>query len=134
MKNSLVCFLFLLPQLLNAQPLPELKGKLDALVTEAVSKNVFSGNILVVNDHNVLFESVSGKADIDNRIDNTATTSFNIGSITKMFTGIITYQLAAEGKLGLSATVGKYLQGFAPEIADHVTIQQLVDHTSGMGD
>lgn len=134
MKNSLICFLFLFPQLLNAQPLPELKGKLDALVTEAVSKNVFSGNILVVNDHNVLFESVTGKADIANRIENTATTSFNIGSITKMFTGIITYQLAAEGKLGLSATVGKYLQGFAPEIADHVTIQQLIDHTSGLGD
>ncbi len=134
MKNLLLGSLFILPQFVTAQPTPELKGKLDALVTEAVTRQVFSGNVLIVNDHTVLLERVTGKADIANGIENTAATSFNIGSITKMFTGIIIFQLAAENKLILSATVGSYLEGFSPQIADQVTVQQLVDHTSGLGD
>lgn len=134
MRSLLICFLFIAPQLLIAQATTQQKVKFDSLVTEAVGKQVFSGNILVVKDNTALYEVSKGMADADHKIANTAVTSFSIGSITKMFTKILVLQLAAEGKIRLSGKLGDYLQGFSAEASENITIQQLADHTSGMGD
>jgi len=134
MKNALLVSLLVFPVFLPAQTAADIKNKFDALISEAVAKQVFSGNVLVVKDNAVLYERSTGKADMDNNVPNTATTSFQIGSITKMFTKIIILQLAEEHKISVADNLGKYLQGFPGEVADNVTIQQLVDHTSGLGD
>ena len=108
--------------------------KINDLLTEALSKQVFSGNVLVAKDNTVVYEKSTGKADIPNNIANTATTSFQIGSITKLFTEILVLQLVEQKKIGLSDKLGKYIDGFSKEIAENVTIEQLMQHTSGLGD
>ncbi|WP_207944485.1 serine hydrolase [Actinomadura rubrisoli] len=42
--------------------------------------------------------------------------------------------LVQRGKAAFHATLGTYLDGFPPEIADTVTAHHLLIHTSGMGD
>ena len=60
---------------------------------------------------------------------------FGIGSITKVFLAVVVLQLVEQGKLALSDCLGEYL---APEvlrdidIAQGVTIEQLLGHTAGI--
>ena len=55
--------------------------------------------------------------------------------MNKMFTSVAIMQLMEQGKLSLDDKVGKYLPDIPhPEIAEKVTIYQLLTHTSGMQD
>lgn len=62
----------------------------------------------------------------------TPATVFQIGSITKTFTAALTVQLAGEGILSLDDTLARWL----PQVpnADRITLRQILNHTSGMGD
>jgi CubicO group peptidase (beta-lactamase class C family) len=42
--------------------------------------------------------------------------------------------LAQQGKLAFNDPIGKYVSGFPPEIANKVTIHELLTHTSGLDD
>jgi len=57
---------------------------------------------------------------------------FQIGGVTKSFTAALVLQLAAEGKLSLDDTVGKWLTQFPDWKA--VTVRQLLNETSGVFD
>jgi D-alanyl-D-alanine carboxypeptidase len=56
---------------------------------------------------------------------------FRIASITKVFVAVVVLQLVEEGRLGLDEPVFRYLAADAPR---HVTIRQLLNHTSGIPD
>ena len=111
----------------------DLPARLDALLHEAVTKDVFSGNVLIFKDNKPVFQKSVGMADYENSLLNTADTKFSIGSITKLFTKIMVLQLAAEGKISLDDKLGKHLSGFRPEVADRVTVAHLLHHQSGLG-
>lgn len=119
--------------LLRAGAQDGVDARLDTLLKEAEAKDVFSGNVWIVKDGRTLFYKSTDMADRENALPNTKDTRFSIGSITKIFTRIIVLQLASEGKISLDDKLGKYLSGFRPEVADRVTIQQLLDHRSGLG-
>ena len=57
---------------------------------------------------------------------------FYIGSITKTYTAAVVLQLVDEGKLSLDDTLSKYMP--AVPRAERMTIRQLLNHTTGMGD
>lgn len=60
-----------------------------------------------------------------------------IGSNTKTFTAVVVLQLVGEGKIGLDAPVDTYLPGLVRgEGIDgrHLTVRQLLQHTSGLPD
>ncbi len=60
-----------------------------------------------------------------------------IGSNTKSFTAVVVLQLVAEGKIGLDASVDTYLPGLvrgAGIDGRHITVRQLLQHTSGLPD
>ncbi len=60
-----------------------------------------------------------------------------IGSNTKTFVAVVVLQLVGEGKIGLDATVDTYLPGLVRgEGIDgrHITVRQLLQHTSGLPD
>lgn len=95
----------------------------------------FSGSVLVAKDGKVLFEKAYGLASRRFGVANKTTTRFNIGSITKGFTKVAIGQLAQAGKIKLDVPVVAYLPDYPnKEVAGKITIQQLVDHTSGLGD
>jgi CubicO group peptidase (beta-lactamase class C family) len=73
-----------------------------------------------------------GMADKERGIRNRVDTRFNLGSASKPFTTLAIVQLAEQGKDEFYDQLGTHLQGFRPEVADKVTLHQMLTHTSGM--
>jgi CubicO group peptidase (beta-lactamase class C family) len=107
---------------------------LDRQLQEQAAADQFSGVVLVSRGGKPLFHRAYGTADRAAGVPNRPDTRFNLGSIDKNFTAVAVLRLAQEGRLGLDDPIGKYLKGFPPEIATRVTVRQLLQHSSGMGD
>ncbi len=58
---------------------------------------------------------------------------FRAGSVTKMFVGTVVLQLVQEHRLGLDDSVESHLPGLVPD-GEHITVRELLDHTSGLFD
>jgi CubicO group peptidase (beta-lactamase class C family) len=121
----------LLPK--RTMPDREIYAKTDDLITKLIRVDRFSGAILVARNGKILYERVSGFADRVCRVPNRLDTKFNLASMTKMFTALAVAQLVEKGRFSLDDTVGKILPDYPnKEIANRVTINQLLTHTSGL--
>ncbi|HEV2150011.1 MAG TPA: serine hydrolase [Longimicrobiaceae bacterium] len=107
---------------------------LDRQLRRQAEEDRFSGVVLVNQAGRPVFHKAYGMADRAAGIPNRPDTRFNIGSLDKNFTAVAILQLAQEGRLGLDDPLGKHLEGFPAEIAERVTLRQLLQHRSGMGD
>ncbi len=96
-------------------------------------RSPFSGTVLVAKKGEIIFKEAYGKSNRETGELNTVDTKFGIGSVTKQFTAMLIMQMVEEGKLKLQDTIGKYLPYLPSEKADHITIHQLLSHTSGLG-
>jgi CubicO group peptidase (beta-lactamase class C family)/predicted aspartyl protease len=94
----------------------------------------FAGAVLIARDGKPVVKQACGLADRERRLANTVDTRFNIGSLGKTFTAVAIAQLVEVGKLSFDDPIGKYLSSFPREVADQITIGQLLTHTSGLGD
>jgi D-alanyl-D-alanine carboxypeptidase len=102
---------------------------------KAVEAGDFSGVILIARNGVPVFEEAFGYADRDKRIPNGIDTKFNIGSIDKSFTALAVRKLAAEQKLSLDDTIGKFLPDYPnKDAAARVTVRHLLEMSSGIGD
>jgi CubicO group peptidase (beta-lactamase class C family) len=108
--------------------------ELHKMISSKVEKDEFSGVVLVAKDGRPLFHRAYGYASKRFKVPNNLETKFNLGSINKSFTAVAISQLAEQGKLSLDDPIGKYLNIFPPEIAEKVTIRQLLNMRSGWGD
>ncbi len=99
------------------------------------NKDQFSGVVLIAYRDKPIFERAYGYADREKKIPNHINTRFNIGSVNKAFTHLAIDQLAAKGKLSLDDPIKKFLPDYPnQDAAKNVTIQQLLEMRSGMGD
>jgi CubicO group peptidase (beta-lactamase class C family) len=120
-----------LHRLTEAEALAALK----TFVREEASADRFSGAVLVAKGGEVQFSKAYGLADREREIPNTVQTRFRIGSMNKMFTAVAILQLVEAGTVDLTAPLGTYLADYPNrEIAEKVTIHQLLTHTGGTGD
>lgn len=105
-----------------------------AAVDKAAAEDRFSGVVMLAKDGRPVLTKAWGYADPAKAIPNKTDTKFNLGSINKFFTKVAIGQLAAAGKLSLSDTIRKHLPDYPSPAADKITIEQLVEHRSGLGD
>lgn len=113
----------------------ELAATIEKLGDQLAKADRFSGTLLVAVDGKPLIEKALGFADRDRKVANTPDTSFDIGSLGKLFTQIAILQLIDAGKLSLDEPFGKYVTDYPnADVAGKVTVRQLLLHTSGMGD
>lgn len=95
----------------------------------------FSGVVLVAGKSGPLFQHAYGLASKEYHVANRLDTKFNLGSINKLFTQIAIGQLVEQGKLSYDDKLGKYLPDYPNgEAAGKVTIRQLLNMSSGIGD
>lgn len=94
----------------------------------------FSGVISVRRGDHVLGEWAAGLADRTAGAANTPATRFGLASGTKTFTAFTVLSLIADGALSLTTTARSVLRDDLPLIADDVSIDHLLTHTSGIGD
>ena len=92
----------------------------------------FSGSILVAKNGEIIFQDAYGASDKITKTLNTVDTKFGIGSITKQFTAMLVMQLVEANQMQLEDTIAKYLPYLPKEKANHITIHQLLVHTSGL--
>lgn len=121
---------FLSPRkLTNAQ----ISAQTDALMKALVASDAFSGTVQVWKGNVPIYAKGFGLAHKSPDVPNGVDTEFNLASITKMFTAVAVAQLVETGKLSYSDMVGKVLPDYPnKEVAQTVTISQLLSHTSGM--
>jgi CubicO group peptidase (beta-lactamase class C family) len=106
----------------------------DEYLRGLASRDDFSGAVLLARDDMPFLEKAYGLAEREFKVPVNLETRFNLGSINKIFTKTAIAQLAAAGKLTLSDTIRKHLPRYGAPYADRVTILQLLNFSSGMGD
>lgn len=94
----------------------------------------FRGNVYIVQDDNVLCESATGCADLANEVPNSIDTKFASASAGKFFVAVGILQLIEQGKIKFQDTLGKLLPIDLHSIDPDVTVEQLLNHTSGVPD
>jgi CubicO group peptidase (beta-lactamase class C family) len=118
---------------LNAQTIENnkaLKTKIDTYLNASV-RNGFSGAVLVSKKGEIILSKGYGWSDRKNKISNTPSTVFNIGSITKQFTASAILKLVEQGKIKTSDKISLYYNQ-APIDKKDITIHHLLTHTSGI--
>lgn len=118
------------PNMSQAEAIAAMRTYLDALV----QRDLFSGTVLLARGGDTLFLESYGMANKDYGIANAADTKYNIGSINKTFTQVALGQLRDAGKVDFSKTLRTYLPDYPSDIADKITLQQILQHSSGLGD
>jgi D-alanyl-D-alanine carboxypeptidase len=106
----------------------------DEFLRGLASRDEFSGVVLLARDNTPFLEKAYGLAEREFNVPVNLETRFNLGSINKIFTKTAIAQLAAAGKLSLSDPIRKHLPRYSAAYADRVTILQLLNFSSGMGD
>ena len=118
-----------------AVPTSQLSQEVDAKLSQLAAGDKFSGAVLIGKDGKVLWQKAYGYADREARIPNSVETRFNLGSNNKMVTSVAIAQLVQQGKLRFTDTIAQVLPDYPNrEVASKVTVDQLLTHTSGLGD
>ena len=111
-------------------PFDDVRAAVEAAIEESDTPGVAVGLFHGGEEH----VAVYGVTSVDNPLDVTPDTLFQIGSITKTFTGTIAMALVERGELELDAPVRRYLPKLAladESVAAAVTMRHLLTHTAG---
>ncbi|HXA40208.1 MAG TPA: serine hydrolase domain-containing protein [Phenylobacterium sp.] len=101
----------------------------------AAAADRFSGAVLIEEAGKPVLSAAYGLADREAKTPAATDTQFRFGSMGKMFTAVSIMQLIQAGKIDPTAPIGRYLPGYPNrDIADHVTVNNLLTHTGGTGD
>jgi len=101
---------------------------------EALIEDDFNGAISVKKDNKIILQKAYGYADIPNKIPNEIDTKFATASAGKVFVATGILQLIQNGKLAFNNTIGNILDFDLKSIDKNITIEQLLNHTSGIPD
>ena len=108
------------------------KPKLDSLMDVLAEKNRAMGSLTISKNGVVVYSRAIGYSYIsgNEKLPATNQTKYRIGSISKMFTATMVFQLIEDGKLSLTTTIDKYF----PQLpnANKITISNLLNHRSGL--
>ena len=132
--------LLLIPRPAEFQVAPRLSEQdaiaaLKADLQHRTGEDRFAGAVAVAEGRKLVFSGAYGIADREHQLPNRVDTRFRIGSMNKMFTATTVLQLAQAGRLKLTDPLGKYLADYPnKDIAEKVTVHQLLTHTGGTGD
>jgi len=94
----------------------------------------FSGTCLIKDKSDVLFFSARGLANRDFEVPNRMDTRFDTASVTKTFTAVAVLMLAEHKVLRLTDKICDIINLEGTMIPKDVTIEQLLNHTSGIAD
>lgn len=107
-------------------------NKLDSFFNALCAANQGMGSIAIYKNGDLLYSHAIGYELLNDQKAYTATdkTKYRIGSITKMFTAVIIFQLIEDGELSMETTIKKYFPN-VPN-AQLITIEDLLRHRSGL--
>ncbi len=109
------------------------QASIDSIFSKWYSPNSPGGSVGIIKDGELIFAKGYGMANLDYNIPNESKTVFLIASTSKQFTAASIILLSQQGKLSLDDKLSRYFPNF-PSYANDITIQHLLNHTSGIRD
>ncbi|WP_238907214.1 serine hydrolase domain-containing protein [Clostridium sp. YIM B02506] len=94
----------------------------------------FSGVCMLKIKGETVFEKAYGFANRAFKIENKVDTSFDTASVTKIFTAVAILKLVEQGNLNLDDKIVNIIDLEGTKIPNDVTVEQLLNHTSGIAD
>lgn len=106
--------------------------KLDSLFNTLSENNLAMANIAISKNGVLVYQKAIGCSFIEgnNKVPANINTEYRIGSITKMFTATIIFQLIEEKKLFINDTLYQYFPSLPN--AGVISISELLNHRSGL--
>ncbi|MEO5648032.1 MAG: serine hydrolase domain-containing protein [Chitinophagaceae bacterium] len=106
--------------------------KLDSLFDYIERRNKAMGSIVISKEGRSIYSRAIGYSNLSNKnpIRATVKTMYRIGSVSKLYTATIIFQLIEEGKLDLDTKLAKYF----PKVtnAKSISIANLLNHRTGI--
>ena len=103
-------------------------------IDSVFSKYKFNGNVGVFVDSIEVFRKNQGYENFQSKELNSSNTVFPIGSVSKQFTAVLLLKQVELGTIKLSDPFSKYLDSYQNTEFKSSTIEQLLNHTSGVSD
>jgi CubicO group peptidase (beta-lactamase class C family) len=106
--------------------------RLDSLFDILNKRNLAMGSIAISQNGKIVYRKVIGNAMMNDHdtIPASEKTEYRIGSITKMFTAVMVFQLIEEHKLSLNDTLAMFFPSLPN--ARRITIEYMLRHRSGL--
>ena len=120
----------LVPSLLAAQ---SQSARIDSLLQSRFADNGPGAAVMVISNGKVVHQAGYGYANVEKATPITATTTFDLASVTKQFTAMAIMMLAERGRLSIDDTLSKFFPELPP-YASRITVRHLLTHTSGLPD
>ncbi|MGI9533064.1 serine hydrolase domain-containing protein, partial [Lutimonas sp.] len=134
MKHKILSLIFAISIFAaNAQMSIPQQTNIDKIFSRWDAKDAPGGTVGIIKDGELIFTKGYGMANLDYNIPNEPKTVFTIASTSKQFTAASIILLSEQGKLSLEDTLMKFFPKF-PAYANEITIQHLLNHTSGIRD
>lgn len=105
--------------------------EIDQIFADYNLENVPGAAVAVFKDSEIIFSKGYGLANLEDNTRINSSTNFRLASITKQFTAMSILILSEQGKLSLNDNLSKFFPDF-PSYADDITIEHLLQHTSGI--
>ncbi len=113
-------------------PAAKVRRLADEVAGHVKAGTIVGGELLIIKNRKTILHEVYGDRDREDKQRMERNTIFNIRSMTKPLTGVAIQILVDEGKIKLADPVAKYLPGFDNDKSRAITIEQLLEHRSGL--
>ncbi|MFN3866800.1 MAG: serine hydrolase domain-containing protein [Demequina sp.] len=110
------------------------EAQLAEAIDAASREDSFSGLVTIHRDGEQLMARAYGFAHRAHQVPVTSQTRFGIASGSKAFTALAAVRLVESGALSLEGPVRRWLGDDLPLVDERVTLEELLTHTSGIGD
>lgn len=111
-----------------------LKNRIDSLLQTYFSDSLPGASVAIVNNNTIFFQKSYGISNIHSKEKISASSDFNICSLTKQFTAIAILQLEEKHLLSLQDKIIRFFPDMAQHVANTVTVKELLTHSSGIID
>ena len=125
--------LFLAPISGSSQSHVKLSKQIDSILTGEKKQNIINGNVLVIQNDQVVYEKSFGFADPEQKIKLNKETKFLIGSIYKEFPAVAIMQLHEKGLINIEKTIDTYLPDL-PAWSKQISVKNLLQYSGGLPD
>lgn len=135
MKNILLTtILLVLSTFVTAQNLitAEKQHKINDYIEYLEKGNQIIGTLSISEKGKEVFHKNFGQKNTDSKGIDIENLRYNIGSISKMFTGVLLAQLEEKGQISYEETLATYFPDMPN--AKNIKLKNMLNHTSGLGD
>lgn len=133
MKRLSLLFALSITVALHAQLDDSMRAAIDKLFAPYDSTDAPGAAAGIIQNGELVFAEGYGIANLETGEPATPETNFRLASVTKQFTAACVLQLVEAGELTLETTLGSLFPEF-PDYADDITVERLLEHTSGLAD